>query len=116
MKCCCVIGGTGFIGSFVVRALLKEERKVLVVGRNEFPSRPLPDKVEYIPGDFGDKYFLRGILRGVDEIIDLAYSTVPKTSYDNPVQDILENLPRIVNLLDVASAFTLEKILLVVLL
>ena len=93
MKCCCVIGGTGFIGSFVVRALLKEERKVLVVGRNEFPSRPLPDKVEYIPGDFGDKYFLRGILRGVDEIIDLAYSTVPKTSYDNPVQDILENLP-----------------------
>jgi UDP-glucose 4-epimerase len=113
MKCCCVIGGTGFIGSFVVRALLREGRNVIVVARNEFPTRPLPAGVDYVPGDFGDKYFLRGILRGVDEIIDLAYATVPKTSYDNPVGDILENLPPIVNLLDVASKFTLEKVLLV---
>jgi len=113
MKCCCVIGGTGFIGSFVVRALLREGRNVMVVARNESPTRPLPVGVEYVPGDFGDKYFLRGILRGVDEIIDLAYATVPKTSYDNPVQDILENLPPTVNLLDVASKFTLEKVLLV---
>lgn len=113
MKCCCVIGGTGFIGSFVVRALLKEGRKVIVVGRNELPTRPLPDNVEYNPGDFGDKYFLRGILRGVDEIIDLAYATVPKTIYENPVQDILENLPPAVNFLEVASNFTLDKVVLI---
>jgi UDP-glucose 4-epimerase len=113
MKCCCVIGGTGFIGSFVVRALLKEGRNIIVVARNATPTRPLPDGVRYIPGDFGDKYFLRGILRGVDEVINLAYATVPKTSYDNPVQDILENLPPLVNLLDVASAFPLNKVLLV---
>ena len=113
MKCCCVIGGTGFIGSFVVKALLREGRRVVVVARSASPTRPLPTGVKYVPGDFGDKYFLRGILRGVDEIIDLAYATVPKTSYDNPVQDIMENLPPLVNLLDVASAFPLEKILLV---
>jgi Nucleoside-diphosphate-sugar epimerases len=89
-----VIGGTGFISSFVVRALLDEGRNVVVVGRNEHPTRPLPAGVVYIPGDFGDKYFLRGVLRGVDEIIDLAYATVPKSSYDNPVQDIFDNLPR----------------------
>jgi len=113
MKCCCVIGGTGFIGSFVVRALLKKGRKVVVVARNETPTRLLPPGVVYVPGDFGDKYFLQGILRGADEIIDLAYATVPKTSYDNPVQDILENLPPLVNLLNVASKFSLKKILLV---
>jgi UDP-glucose 4-epimerase len=108
-----VIGGTGFIGSFVVKELLAESRKVLVVGRNEFPTRPLPEDVEYIPGDFGDKYFLRGVLRGVDEIIDLAYASVPKTSYDNPVQDIFDNLPSAVNLLDIASGCTIDKIVLV---
>lgn len=113
MKCCCVIGGAGFIGSFVVRALLRKGRHVIVVARNEVPTRSLPDNVEYVPGDFGDKYFIRGILRGVDEIIDLAYATVPKTSYDNPVQDILENLPPLVNMLDVASGFNLEKIVLI---
>jgi UDP-glucose 4-epimerase len=113
MKCCCVIGGSGFIGSFVVRALLKEGRKVIVVARNAVPTRQLPDNVEYIPGDFGDKYFLQGVMRGVDEMIDLAYATVPKTSYDNPVQDILENLPPAVNLLEVASRLPLDKVILV---
>lgn len=113
MKCCCVIGGTGFLGSYVVRALMEEGRKIVVVGRNEQPTRPLPAGVSYIPGDFGDKYFLRGILRGMDEVIDLAYATVPKTSYDNPVQDIFDNLPPAVTLLEVASSFNLDKVVLV---
>jgi len=113
MKNCCVIGGTGFIGFFVVRALLNEGRNVVVVARNESPTRPLPVDVKYIPGDFGDRYFLKGVLRGIDEIIDLAYATVPKTSFDNPVHDILFNLPNAVNLLEVASSCSLDKIVLV---
>lgn len=113
MKNCCVIGGTGFIGSFVVRALLNKRRNVVVVARNESPTRPLPADVKYVPGDFGDRYFLKGVLRGIDEIIDLAYATVPKTSFDNPVHDILSNLPNAVNLLEVASSCSLDKIVLV---
>lgn len=113
MKCCCVIGGTGFIGSFVVKALLAEGRKVIVIGRNEMPTRPLSPTVEYFPGDFGDKYFLRGVLSNVDEIIDLAYASVPKTSYDNPVQDIFDNLPPVVSLLEVASQANISKIVMV---
>lgn len=113
MTCCCVIGGTGFIGHAVVQALLQEKRSVVVVARNKIPTRPLPEGVRHVPGDFGDKYFLQGVLEGVDEIIDLAYASVPKTSYDNPVQDILDNLPPIVNLLDVASSFPLKKVILV---
>jgi UDP-glucose 4-epimerase len=111
MKCICVIGGTGFIGSYVVRALLNEGRKVVVVGRNEHPTRPLPEGVAYIPGDFGDKYFLRGVLRGVDEIVNLAYASVPKTSYDNPVQDIFDNLPPAVNLFETATRYGVSKVL-----
>lgn len=113
VKYCCIIGGAGFIGSHLVPTLLRENRKVIVIGRNDRPSRPLPPGVEYVPGDFGDKYFLRGILRGVDEIIDLAYASVPKTSYDNPVQDIFDNLPPAVNLFETAGRCGISKVLMV---
>lgn len=112
-KNCCVIGGTGFIGSYLVRLLLRAGRNVLAVGRNEQPTRPLSADVQYVPGDFGDKYFLRGVLRGMDEIVDLAYASVPKTSYDNPVQDIFDNLPSTVNLFEAAIKSGVSKILMV---
>lgn len=113
MKYCCVIGGTGFIGSFVVNKLLSIGKKVCVIGRNELPSRKLPPNVKYIAGDFADKYFLSGVLRDASEVIDLAYASVPKTSYDNPVQDIWDNLPPAVTLLETASKFKLNKVVLV---
>jgi UDP-glucose 4-epimerase len=113
MKRCCVIGGTGFIGFHVVNALLNQGRMVRVVGRNESPARQLPSSVEYFPGDFGDTRFLEHVLEGVDEIIDLAYATVPKTSFENPVQDILLNLPPYVNLLELASRRGIQKIVVV---
>lgn len=110
---CCVIGGAGFIGSYLVPILLRNNRQVIVIGRNTCPSRPLPAGVEYIPGDFGDKYFLRGVLQEVNEIVDLAYASVPKTSYDNPVQDIFDNLPPAVNLFETASKCGISKVLMV---
>lgn len=113
MKYCCVIGGTGFIGSFVVKILLEQGKKVIAVGRKKLPSRPLPDNIKYISGDFDDKHFLRGVLRGVDEIIDLAYATVPKTSYDDPVRDILNNLPSSVRLFEVACELSIKKLVMI---
>ena len=49
----------------------------------------------------------------MDEVIDLAYATVPKTSFDDPVHDILSNLPVTVNLLQQASTRKLRRFLLV---
>lgn len=113
MKCCCVIGGSGFIGSYVVRVLIETGRRVVVIGRNVNPTHSLPAEIKYITGDFGDKYFLNGIFPNVDEIIDLAYASVPKTSYDNPVQDIFDNLPSAVNMFEVASRFNVSKVVFV---
>jgi UDP-glucose 4-epimerase len=113
MKRSCVIGGTGFIGSYVVRGLLSAGRRVSVIGRNPQPSRPLPPGVAYGSGDLGDRSFLAGALQGVDEVIDLAYTTVPKTSFDHPVDDILGNLPAAVTLLQVAGELALKKVVVV---
>lgn len=113
MSHCCIIGGTGFIGSHVVDILLSQGKQLTVLGRNPQPTRPLPAEVRYFSGDYGDSNFLLKTLDGVDEIIDLAYGTVPKTSFDDPVQDILSNLPSVVKLFEVACDLSIKKLLII---
>ena len=86
----CVIGGSGFIGLHVTRALLEAGRDVVVLDYNPKPG--LPPGVLCLSNDYGDKNFLRKLLVSVDEVIDLAYATVPKTSFDDPINDIQANL------------------------
>ena len=112
MRSCCIIGGTGFIGSHVVRRLVSK-REIIVIGKERIPSRPLPEGVLYCPGNYGNRKFLTGILKDVDDIISLAYSTVPKTSFEDPIRDILENLPASVALFEVASQLAIKKLVLV---
>src|SRR5258708_697536 len=109
----CVIGGTGFIGSHVVELLNARGRRIIVVGRNASPTRPLPDGVEYRAGDYGDEYFLRGVLQGVGEIICLAHTTVPKTSFDDPVRDLFENLPAAIRLFQTAASLPIRRLVFV---
>ncbi|MDF1594186.1 MAG: NAD-dependent epimerase/dehydratase family protein [Desulfobacterales bacterium] len=109
MRHCCVIGGTGFIGSHVVNKLSLRQMQVTVIGRKPIPTRALPKTVRYAAGNFGDKHFLLDALRGVDEIVHLGYLTVPKTSYDDPVKDILNNLPAMVILLETAILAGVKK-------
>ena len=113
MKHCCVIGGAGFIGSSVVEVLHGCNRRITVIGRSKAPLRPLPDAVRYISGDYGDSAFLEKALQDIDEIIDLAYATVPKTSYDDPVRDILSNLPPAVKLFETACRLSIKKIVII---
>jgi UDP-glucose 4-epimerase len=100
---CCVIGGSGFIGRVVVRQLIAGGRDVRVIGRREQRPAELDKGAAYLRGDYGDRAFLEKALSGVDEVIDLAYSTVPKSSFEDPIHDILTNLPQSVNLLQLAA-------------
>lgn len=106
----CVIGGGGFIGRAVVQELLlQNDRQVVVVGRKPGGSY-LPTQVRYIQNSSGNSdEFLNSILAEVDEVIDLAYATVPQTSFQNPVNDILVNLPETVRLFEHAARCGLRK-------
>jgi len=113
MSHCCVIGGNGFLGSFVVPLLEKTGRTVSVLGLELIPPIYSNKNIRYLSGDYNDKELLLKALSGVDEIIHLAYATVPKTSFDNPVHDILRNLPATVSLLEIASVLPIKKIIIV---
>ncbi|MBJ6801935.1 NAD-dependent epimerase/dehydratase family protein [Geomonas propionica] len=109
----CILGGTGFIGHHLIKQLQSPAREITVIGRNAVPTRELPAGIEYRSGDYGDRYFLRGVLREAQQVVALAHSTVPKTSFDDPVNDILTNLPSAVNLFDIASDCGIEKLVFV---
>ena len=106
----CVIGGAGFIGRFVVEELLRRgDRHVVVVGRED-DAPHLPAQVRYVqhPPDTTIELLVQ-TLSSVDEVIDLAYATVPQTSFQNPVNDILVNLPEAVRLFEQAAKLPLRK-------
>lgn len=107
-----MIGGGGFIGSHLVPRLLSGGRKVTVMGRSAVPSHDLPAEADYVSGDFGNAGLIRSLLASHGEVIQLAYATVPNTSFDNPLGDLLENLPATVQLFAEVAA-TGSRLLLV---
>ncbi len=113
MKACVVIGGLGFIGRHVTRLLYESGRDVTVLGRRPNNDLFLTTKIRFISGDYSDRPLLRSILKKGCEVIDLAYSTVPKTSYDDPVFDLLSNLPASVGLFQEALEAGVRRVVIV---
>ncbi len=105
-----VIGGAGFIGRAVVDELLTQGRRVVVIGREKTPLPALPIGVRYVRSPANDgSAALKQALQEVDEVVDLAYATVPGTSFQDPVNDILVNLPEAVRLFELAATLPLKK-------
>lgn len=111
MLSCLVVGGGGFIGAHLVRALLERgNRKVTVVGRSASPRCVLPEGVRYVQLAYDNPLETLGeTIGGVDEIVDLAHASVPKTSFDDPVRDVLQNLPFTVSLIKWAAERQLRR-------
>lgn len=99
-----VIGGGGYIGSHLVPRLLSSGRSVTVIGRSAVSRCALPEQVTYVAVDFSDREMIGRLLDRHDEVIHLAYATVPNTSFDNPLADLLQNLPPTVQLFSEVAA------------
>jgi UDP-glucose 4-epimerase len=113
MKTSIVIGGSGFIGRHVVNLLCEAGREVVALGRSSRANGMLHPACRYISGDYGDRALLKKVMTSGCEVIDLAYSTVPKTSYEDPAFDLLSNLPSSVGLFQEALDAGLARLLIV---
>lgn len=74
-----------------------------VLGRRPSPPGPLPAGAAYVAGDFGDRSVIVDLLARHSEVVHLAYASLPKTSYEDPLADLLENLPAAVQLFTEAA-------------
>jgi UDP-glucose 4-epimerase len=108
-----VTGGLGFIGSNLVRRLDSLDTKRIIVvdsmlkghGANNFNLDGVSSKVEIPNGDLNgvdlrDQPMIKGLLRGVDYIFNLAGSVSHVDSKKNPVRDLEINLLSHVAFLD----------------
>jgi UDP-glucose 4-epimerase len=96
-----VLGGNGFIGSHIVDQLLTMGADVTVYDRSRERYRSPLRGVTYVRGELGNRGELENtIARGVDVVVHLISSTVPKTSNDDPIFDVQMNLVESLALFD----------------
>lgn len=106
-----VLGGNGFIGSHLVDKLLLEGHFVRVFDKNEEHYRNALEGVDYHLGDFGNRGLLSDALKGIDIVVHLISTTLPKTSNDDPVFDIQSNVVESLFLLEQCVANNVKKVI-----
>jgi UDP-glucose 4-epimerase len=110
---CVIFGGGGFIGSAVVDRLLRDGHTMRIFERQRVePFREFAsgEPVEWMSGDFMNVHDVADALDGIDVVLHLIWSTLPKASNDDPVHDVQSNLVPTLRLLEAMAARNVRKI------
>ena len=108
-----VLGGGGFIGSTIIDRLLLDGHSIRVFERpriNPYRSFANHEHVEWINGDLASVHDVREAIRGVDAVMHLVSTTLPKSSNDDPMYDVQSNLLSTLQLLQVMVEEGVKKV------
>jgi len=109
-----VLGGAGFQGRHLVERLLTLGADIRVFDKAiNCPVFLGSDKgrVEYIAGEFNSVETLEQLVKSVDVIFHLISTTLPKSSNDDPVNDVMSNIIPTLHLLEFARKAGVQKII-----
>ncbi len=111
-KTCLILGGAGFIGSAVTRQVVADGWRARVFDRPQAVPAWLKDAadLEWMPGDFQDPSALDAALDGVDAVIHLVSTMLPKASNEAPAQDVDTNVVATLRLLSLMVGRGVRKI------
>jgi UDP-glucose 4-epimerase len=111
---CLVLGGGGFMGSHLSRALLAHGHAVRILERpNLRPVEVLPERkdLDWQEGDFLNADDVGQAVTDCEVIFHLISTTLPKTSNDNPVYDVESNLIGTLQMLEAARRAGVRKVI-----
>ena len=91
-----LIGGNGFLGRAFVAHLAAQQREVHIIGRNDWESGQA-------------KALAKAMQSRQPVVIDLAYATVPSSSFVDPVGDFTANLGAIIRHLEFAKDLVVDR-------
>ncbi len=92
---CAIFGGGGFIGSTIADRLLKDGHALRIFERPRVvPYRTFKpeEKVEWVMGDLLSTHDVANAVDGVDAVLHLVSTTLPKSSNDDPIFDVETNV------------------------
>lgn len=107
------MGGAGFLGSNLADALLNGGGEVRIFDRpgiQPYRSFNPDEKMEWLPGDFNSVSDVEVAVQGIQIVYHLISTTLPKTSNDDPIFDVENNVIGTLKLLEAARRAGVEKI------
>tara|TARA_Y100000310_G_scaffold342843_1_gene447837 strand:- start:2150 stop:3127 length:978 start_codon:yes stop_codon:yes gene_type:complete len=111
-----VTGGTGFIGSALVKRLVKEGHKVRVLdndirGASE-RLKDVKDKIELVKGDVREKDEVQKACKGMDSVLHLAYINGTEYFYKMPELVLEIGVKGMMNVIDSCIAENVKELVL----
>jgi UDP-glucose 4-epimerase len=110
---CLVLGGTGFIGTWLVNVLVRSGRDVVVVGTRSAALVSLPPKVKYISiGRDGTDAYTKELIT-THEVYDLSHVRPSDVRGQDSSHEVANNLTRHVNLFERLIKTNVRRVLIV---
>ena len=110
---CLILGGGGFIGSFLADRLLILGHAVRIFERPRvLPYRAFgrEERVEWLAGDFQSAADVEAAVEDCNMVFHLVSTTLPKNSNDDPIYDVETNLVGTLRLLAAAVRCAVKKV------
>jgi nucleoside-diphosphate-sugar epimerase len=108
-----VTGGSGFIGSAIVKYLVEKKFNVIVYDNNSRGKierlKSVKNKIRFIKGDIRDKKKLFSIKENIDTVIHLAYVNGTKFFYKKPFEILDIAVNGLINILDFCKKKKVKK-------
>ncbi|MGE1175779.1 NAD-dependent epimerase/dehydratase family protein [Pseudomonas sp. BW7P1] len=98
-----IFGGGGFIGSAIADRLLADGHSLRIFERprvEAYRKFETTESVEWVTGDLMSKHDVTEAIDGMDAVLHLVSTTLPKTSNDDPIYDVQSNLVATLQMLE----------------
>lgn len=90
-----IFGGGGFIGSTIADRLLTAGHRLRIFERprvQHYRKFSSDESVEWMAGDISSMHDVEDAMQGVDAVLHMASTTLPKNSNDDPIYDVQSNI------------------------
>lgn len=108
-----IFGGGGFIGSTVADRLLLVGHELRIFERPRvafYRKFAESERVEWVAGDLSSIHDVSDAISGVDIVLHLVSTTLPKSSNDDPIYDVQSNVVATLQMLNAMVAHNVRKI------